>query len=49
MKVVTLLYVVCAEAFYRWAMREIDPLHPDVAQIVLRQHQLEEQHRSMWP
>lgn len=32
-----------AQAFYRWALREIDPLHPDVPRIVLRQRELAEQ------
>ena len=48
MKVINLLYLVCAQAFYRWAMREIDPLHPDVAKIVLRQHDLALKQRRMW-
>lgn len=45
MKVLYLLYLVCARSFYRWAMREIDPLHPDVSNIVLRLHELELKHR----
>ncbi len=28
--------------FYAWAMREIDPLHPDVPRILLRQRELQE-------
>ena len=40
MKILTYLHVVCAQAFYRWAMREIDPTHPDVPRIMLRQKEL---------
>jgi hypothetical protein len=48
MKVIHLLYVVSAQAFYRWALREIDPMHPDVSKIVLRQHELAMRHRQIW-
>ena len=48
MKLVNLLYLVCARAFYRWVMREINPLHPDVGKIVLRQIDLEAKYRRMW-
>jgi hypothetical protein len=48
MKVINLLYLACAQAFYRWALREIDPMHPDVAKIVLRRHELDLKQRSMW-
>lgn len=47
MKVISLLYVVCARAYYRRALAEIDPLHPDVSQIVLRRHELELAHRRL--
>jgi hypothetical protein len=48
MKILHLLHVVIAEAFYRWAMREINPTHPDVPKIMLRQQQLAEKHRRIW-
>lgn len=48
MKVLHLLHVVVAQAFYRWAMKEISPMHPDVPKIMLRQHQLREKHRQIW-
>ena len=48
MKILHLLHVVCAEAFYRWAMTEISPMHPDVPKIMLRQQQLAEKHRRIW-
>ena len=40
MKILHLLHVVCAQAFYRWAMSEISPTHPDVPRIMLRQKEL---------
>lgn len=40
MKLLTYFHVVVAQAFYRWAMREIDPTHPDVPRIMLRQKEL---------
>ena len=48
MKILHLLHVVCAQAFYRWAMKEISPMHPDVPKIMLRQQQLAEKYRRIW-
>ena len=48
MKILNLLHVVLAQAFYRWAMREINPMHPDVPKIMLRMHQLHEKQRRIW-
>jgi hypothetical protein len=48
MKILNLLHVVVAEAFYRWAMSEINPMHPDVPRIMLRQQQLREKHSRIW-
>ena len=48
MKILHLLHVVVAQAFYRWAMKEISPMHPDVPKIMLRQQQLAEKYRRMW-
>lgn len=48
MKILDLLHVVVAQAFYRWAMKEINPMHPDVPKIMLRQHQLAEKYRRVW-
>lgn len=42
MKVLELLHLTFARAWYRWALREIDPLHPDVPRILLRQRELAE-------
>jgi hypothetical protein len=48
MKILHLLHVVCAQAFYKWAMNEISPMHPDVPKIMLRQQQLAEKYRRVW-
>lgn len=48
MKILHLLHVVCAQGFYRWAMSEIDPLHPDVPSILMRQQQLGDKWRRLW-
>jgi hypothetical protein len=48
MKVLHLLHVVVAQAFYRWAMSEINPMHPDVPKIVRRQQELNEKYRRIW-
>jgi hypothetical protein len=48
MKIINLLHVVVAQAFYRWAMREINPMHPDVPRIMLRQQELAEKYRRIW-
>jgi hypothetical protein len=42
MKILNLIHVMVAQAFYRWALREIDPLHPDVPRIMLRRRELED-------
>lgn len=42
MKILNLIHVMVALAFYRWALREINPLHPDVPRIMLRQRELAE-------
>lgn len=48
MKVLHLLHCIAAQWFYRWAMKEIDPMHPDVPKILLRQQQLAEKFKSLW-
>jgi len=40
MKILNLIHVMCAQAFYKWALREINPLHPDVPSIMMRQLEL---------
>jgi hypothetical protein len=40
MKIFNFLHVTLAQAFYRWAMHEINPMHPDVPRILRRQREL---------
>lgn len=47
MKILHLLHVVTAQAYYRWAMSEIRPLHPDVPKIMRRQKELEDKYRRL--
>jgi hypothetical protein len=49
MKILSLIHVTVAQAFYRWAMREINPLHPDLPRIMLRQQELADKARRMFP
>ncbi len=37
-----MLHTWIGSSFYAWAMREIDPLHPDLPRIVLRQRELQD-------
>jgi hypothetical protein len=49
MNILNLIHVTAAQAFYRWALREIDPLHPDLPRILLRQQALADKERRLWP
>jgi hypothetical protein len=42
MKILNLIHVLVAQAFYSWAMREINPLHPDLPRIMLRKKELDD-------
>lgn len=48
MKILNLIHLLVAQAFYRWALREINPLHPDVPRIMLRQQELADKERRMF-
>lgn len=47
MKMLHILHAWIAGGFYRWAMREIDPLHPDVPRIMARQAELGDRMRAL--
>ncbi|MBC5766566.1 hypothetical protein [Ramlibacter albus] len=47
MKILNLLHLTIAQMFYRWALREIDPLHPDVPRILLKQKELADRARHI--
>lgn len=48
MKILNLIHVMVAQAFYSWALREINPLHPDVPRIMLRRMELADKAHRVW-
>jgi hypothetical protein len=48
MKILNLIHVMFAQAFYSWAVREINPLHPDVPRIILRRQELADKARRVF-
>jgi hypothetical protein len=49
LKLLQLLHAWIAGEFYRWAMREINPLHPDVPRIMARQRELQDKMGRLLP
>lgn len=47
MSIFRLIHVVIARGFYRWALSEMNPLHPDLPKIVLRQQELADEARRL--
>ena len=47
MNILKLIHVVIAQAFYRRALSEMNPLHPDLQKIVLRQQELADEARRL--
>jgi hypothetical protein len=47
MKILNLLHLTFAQMFYRWALSEIDPLHPDVPRLLLKQQELQDRARRV--
>lgn len=48
MKIIKFIHVSVAHAYYGWALREIDPMHPDLLQLVLKRQQLADEARRMF-
>ena len=48
MKILRFIHVSFAQAFYGWALREIDPMHPDLPKLVMRRQELADQARRMF-
>jgi len=48
MKILNLIHVMAAQAFYKWALSEINPLHPDVPRIMLRKQELDDKARRIF-
>ncbi|MEO5670679.1 MAG: hypothetical protein ABIR26_08300 [Ramlibacter sp.] len=48
MKILDLIHVMFAQAFYSWALKEINPMHPDVPRIMLRRRELQEKAKHLF-
>lgn len=48
MKILDLIHVMIAQSFYKWALSEINPSHPDVPRIVLRRQELADKARRIF-
>lgn len=48
MKVLDLIHVMCAQAFYSWALREINPMHPDLPRIMMRRQELADKQQRIF-
>ena len=48
MKILNLIHVMVAQAFYKWALAEINPLHPDVPRILMRRQELADKARRVF-
>lgn len=48
MKILRFIHLTFAQAFYGWALREIDPMHPDLPKLVMRRQELADQARRMF-
>ena len=48
MKILSLIHVTIAQAFYSWALREINPMHPDVPRIMMRKMELADKSKRMF-
>ncbi len=48
MKILRFIHLTCAQAFYGWALREIDPMHPDLPRLVMKRQELDDQARRMF-
>jgi hypothetical protein len=47
-KILRFIHLTFAQAYYSRALKEINPLHPDVPSIVLRRRQLAEEARRLF-
>jgi hypothetical protein len=48
MKIIRFIHLTFAQAFYGWALREIDPMHPDLPKLVMKRQELADQARRMF-
>lgn len=47
MKILSIVHVTLACAFYRWATGQIDPLHPDLPRILIKWQEMEERAQQL--
>jgi hypothetical protein len=48
MKILQFIHLTLAQAFYGWALREIDPMHPDLPKLVMKRRELADAQRRMF-
>lgn len=48
MKILRFIHLTFSQAFYAWALREINPMHPDLPKLVLRRRELDDQARKLF-
>jgi hypothetical protein len=48
MKILRFIHLTLAQAFYGWALKEIDPMHPDLPKLVMKRQELQDAHRRMF-
>jgi hypothetical protein len=48
MRILSIVHVTLACAFYLWAMGQIDPLHPDLPRILIKRQEMEERAQQLW-
>ena len=48
MKILNFIHVTVAQAFYAWALREINPMHPDLPKIMMRRQELQDKARRVF-
>lgn len=48
MKILRFIHLSYAQFKTNWALREIDPMHPDLPKLVMKRRELEDQARKMF-
>jgi hypothetical protein len=48
MKIIRFIHLTFSQAFYGWALREIDPMHPDLPKLVMKRQELADEARRMF-
>jgi hypothetical protein len=48
MRILSALWLLAQKHYYNWAFREIDPMHKDVPEIVLKRQQIADDLQLLW-